>query len=36
VAKLVGVKRAAYALLAGEAITAEQALERGMVNEVVP
>ena len=34
--ELLGVKRAAYALLTGEAITAEQALEWGMVNEVVP
>jgi len=34
--ELLGVKRAAYALLTGEAISAEQALEWGMVNEVVP
>jgi enoyl-CoA hydratase/carnithine racemase len=34
--ELLGVKRAAYALLTGEAITAQQALEWGMVNEVVP
>jgi len=34
--ELLGVKRAAYALLTGEAITAAQALEWGMVNEVVP
>src|SRR6516225_7593604 len=34
--ELLGVKRAAYALLTGQAITAEQALEWGMVNEVVP
>ena len=33
--ELLGVKRAAYALLTGEAITAAQALEWGMVNEVV-
>jgi len=33
--ELLGVKRAAYALLTGEAITAQQALEWGMVNEVV-
>ena len=33
---LLGVKRAAYALLTGEAITAQKALEWGMVNEVVP
>lgn len=33
---LLGVKRAAYALLTGEAITAQKALEYGMVNEVVP
>jgi len=33
--ELLGVKRAAYALLTGQAITAEQALEWGMVNEVV-
>jgi len=36
VQELLGVKRAAYALLTGEAITAAQALEWGMVNEVVP
>jgi enoyl-CoA hydratase/carnithine racemase len=34
--ELLGVKRAAYALLTGEAITAKKALEYGMVNEVVP
>jgi enoyl-CoA hydratase/carnithine racemase len=34
--ELLGVKRAAYALLTGEAITAEKALEWGMVNEVLP
>ncbi len=34
--ELLGVKRAAYALYTGEAITAEKALEYGMVNEVVP
>ncbi len=34
--ELLGVKRAAYALLTGEAFTAEKALELGMVNEVVP
>ncbi len=34
--ELLGTKRAAYALLTGEAITAEKALEYGMVNEVVP
>src|ERR1700683_2503330 len=34
--ELLGVKRAAYALLTGEAITARQALEWGMVNELVP
>lgn len=34
--ELLGTKRAAYALLTGEAITAERALEYGMVNEVVP
>ncbi len=34
--ELLGTKRAAYALLTGEAITAETALEYGMVNEVVP
>ncbi|MFG2422716.1 enoyl-CoA hydratase/isomerase family protein [Streptomyces sp. NPDC048448] len=34
--ELLGVKRAAYALLTGEAITAQKALEWGMVNEVVP
>ena len=34
--ELLVVKRAAYALLTGEAITAAQALEWGMVNEVVP
>ena len=34
--ELLGVKRAAYALLTGEAISARQALEWGLVNEVVP
>jgi len=34
--ELLGVKRAAYALLTGEAINAQKALEYGMVNEVVP
>lgn len=34
--ELLGVKRAAYALLTGQAITAQQALELGMVNEVLP
>ncbi len=34
--ELLGVKRAAYALLTGQAITARQALEWGMVNEVLP
>ena len=34
--ELLGVKRAAYALLTGEAISARQALEWGMVNEVLP
>ncbi|MBV9381812.1 MAG: enoyl-CoA hydratase/isomerase family protein [Streptosporangiaceae bacterium] len=34
--ELLGVKRAAYALLTGEAITARKALEWGMVNEVLP
>lgn len=34
--ELLGVKRAAYALLTGEAITPEKALEWGMVNEVLP
>jgi enoyl-CoA hydratase/carnithine racemase len=34
--ELLGVKRAAYALLTGEAIDARKALEYGMVNEVVP
>jgi enoyl-CoA hydratase/carnithine racemase len=34
--ELLGTKRAAYALLTGEAITAERALEYGLVNEVVP
>lgn len=34
--ELLGVKRAAYALLTGEAISAEKALEWGMVNEVLP
>ena len=33
--ELLGTKRAAYALLTGEAITAEKALEYGLVNEVV-
>jgi enoyl-CoA hydratase/carnithine racemase len=34
--ELLGTKRAAYALLTGEAIDAQKALELGMVNEVVP
>jgi enoyl-CoA hydratase/carnithine racemase len=34
--ELLGTKRAAYALLTGEAITADKALEYGLVNEVVP
>lgn len=34
--ELLGVKRAAYALLTGEAIDATKALEYGMVNEVLP
>lgn len=34
--ELLGVKKAAYALLTGQAITADQALEWGMVNEVLP
>jgi enoyl-CoA hydratase/carnithine racemase len=34
--ELLGVKRAAYALLTGESIDAKKALEYGMVNEVVP
>jgi enoyl-CoA hydratase/carnithine racemase len=34
--ELLGTKRAAYALLTGEAIDARKALEYGLVNEVVP
>lgn len=34
--ELLGTKRAAYALLTGQAITAQQALAWGMVNEVLP
>lgn len=34
--ELLGVKRAAYALLTGEAIDARTALEYGMVNEILP
>jgi enoyl-CoA hydratase/carnithine racemase len=34
--ELLGVKRAAYALMTGQAIDARTALEYGMVNEVVP
>lgn len=34
--ELLGVKRAAYALLTGQLIDAQKALELGMVNEVVP
>jgi enoyl-CoA hydratase/carnithine racemase len=34
--ELLGTKRAAYALLTGEAITAQKALEYGLVNEVLP
>src|SRR5271163_2783949 len=34
--ELLGVKRAAYALLTGQAIDAKTALEYGMINEIVP
>ena len=34
--ELLGTKRAAYALLTGEAITASKALEYGLVNELLP
>lgn len=34
--ELLGVKRGAYALFTGEAITAQKALEYGMVNEILP
>src|SRR5450755_1429086 len=34
--ELLGVKRAAYALLTGEAIDAAKALEYGLVNEAIP
>ena len=34
--ELLGVKRAAYALLTGQAIDAKTALEYGMVNEILP
>jgi enoyl-CoA hydratase/carnithine racemase len=34
--ELLGVKRAAYALLTGQAITPQMALDWGMVNEVLP
>ena len=34
--ELLGVKRAAYALLTGEAMNAKTMLEYGMVNEIVP
>ena len=34
--ELLGVKRAAYALLTGEAIDAKTALKYGMVNEILP
>src|SRR5580692_6096364 len=34
--ELLGVKRGAYALLTGQAIDAQKALEYGLVNEVVP
>ena len=34
--ELLGVKRAAYAMLTGQAIDAKKALEYGMVNEIVP
>src|SRR3974390_2866285 len=34
--ELLGVKRGAYALLTGQAINAQKALEYGLVNEVVP
>jgi enoyl-CoA hydratase/carnithine racemase len=34
--ELLGVKRAAYALLTGQAIDAKLALEYGMINEILP
>ena len=34
--ELLGVKRGAYALLTGQAINAQKAMEYGLVNEVVP
>ena len=34
--ELLGVKRGAYALLTGQAIDAQKALEYGLVNEIVP
>lgn len=34
--ELLGTKRAAYALLTGEAITPQKALEYGLVNEILP
>jgi enoyl-CoA hydratase/carnithine racemase len=34
--ELLGVKRAAYALLTGQAITAQMARDYGMVNEIMP
>jgi enoyl-CoA hydratase/carnithine racemase len=34
--ELLGVKRAAYALLTGEAMNAQKMLEYGLVNEIVP
>jgi enoyl-CoA hydratase/carnithine racemase len=34
--ELLGVKRAAYALLTGQAITAQMAMDYGMVNEIMP
>jgi enoyl-CoA hydratase/carnithine racemase len=34
--ELLGVKRAAYALLTGQAIDAKTALEYGMINEILP
>jgi 2-(1,2-epoxy-1,2-dihydrophenyl)acetyl-CoA isomerase len=34
--RLVGVKRAAYLMMTGESVTARQAYEMGMINDVVP
>jgi enoyl-CoA hydratase/carnithine racemase len=34
--ELLGTKRAAYALLTGQALTAQQALDYGLVNEIMP